>query len=202
LILDQLRLISPEPKNRHTSTKGFSMTDTSEYRPLPISTDDFLRLKAAVGDRDPKLRLTLAHTDDGAGNVAVMACPPFRGVDEKMVIASVEHVELSPNLTEGRWRPIRDGSNAKVGWIVYYPGNGMSAVYEFVAVAEVANFLAFGDTQACRRSSTKTRRARPAAKVREEIVTDAQGSKEDVVQHGGAGSRRRYLPMLGSRAGE
>jgi hypothetical protein len=32
--------------------------------------------------------------------------------------------------------------------------------------------------------------------------TTTQGSKEDVVRHGGAGSRGRYLPMLGDRAGE
>jgi hypothetical protein len=40
------------------------MSDTIEYRPLPISTEDLLRLKAAVGDRDRNLQLMLI-TDVG-----------------------------------------------------------------------------------------------------------------------------------------
>jgi hypothetical protein len=51
------------------------MSDTIEYRPLPISTDDLLRLKAAVGDRDRDrdLRLDFLQTDVGEAHIAVMA---------------------------------------------------------------------------------------------------------------------------------
>jgi hypothetical protein len=157
--------------------KGFHMTDAIEYRPLPIETEDFLRLKAAVGDRDPKLRLTLRRTEHG-DFVSVTIKPIFRG--EEIPIAIVERVELNPNLTEGRKRPVRDGSNVKIGWLVHGPElEGSGPEYEFVAVAEVANYLAFGDTQCCRRSSMKARRAHGApantAPSRGTIVTDAQG---------------------------
>jgi hypothetical protein len=167
--------------------KGLPMTDTIEtYHPLPIETDDFLRLKAAVADRDPKLRLNLEHTEDGAGSVAVMTMPPFRGVGQGTLLAYVERGPLSPNLTEGRRRVVRDGSSAKIGWLVYHLGGPL---YEFAALPEVANFLAFGDTQCCRRSVVKARRARkgdsgegspaPAAstEVREKIVTDSDGRR-------------------------
>jgi hypothetical protein len=193
--------------------KGLPMTDTIEtYQPMPISTDDFLRLKAAVADRDPKLRLNLEHTEDGAGSVAVMTMPPFRGVGQGTLLAYVERGQLSHNLTEGRRRVVRDG-RAKIGWRVYHPDGPL---YEFAAIPEVANFLAFGDTQCCRRSSMKVRRARrvdggedapaPAAPKDQSgsagHTTTTLGSKEGVVSRGGAGSRGRYLPMLGDRAGE
>jgi hypothetical protein len=161
--------------------KGLPMTDTIEtYQPMPIATDDFLRLKAAVGDRDAKLQLYLEHTEDGAGYVLVTIKPVFRGGKESP-IAIVAPCELTPNLTEGRRRPVRDGNNAKIGWVVYGPAPENGPEYEFAAIPEVANFLAFGDTQCCRRSVVKARRvggegpAAPVTKVRDEIVTDSEG---------------------------
>jgi hypothetical protein len=70
------------------STAGISSMTTEEiYYHLPISAEDFLRLKAAVGDRDPKLRLTLEHMDDGADYVSVetMRWTPFVRQPEPVV---------------------------------------------------------------------------------------------------------------------
>jgi hypothetical protein len=182
--------------------KGFSMAPI-EYRPLPISPDDVLRLKAGVGDRDRNLRLMLLRTDVGEMHIAVMT----KGVEEPLY--TVRHAEAE---------------TGKPCWLVHHPSDG--PMYEFVAVIDVANFVALGDGRLCKRSygtgwSEPGRivgGALAGAPGRASIAapsntTTTQGSKEDersssllrnkdVVSRGGAGSRGRYLPMLGDRAGE
>jgi hypothetical protein len=173
--------------------KGFSMTDTIEYRPLPIDTDDALRLKAAVGDRDRNLQLLLLHTDVGEDHIAVML------KDVKEPFYTVRHAETE---------------TGKPCWLVHHPSDG--AMFEFPAVVDVANFVALGDGRLCKRSygmgwsepgrivggALVGAPGGPNGARRPGHTTTAQGSKEDVVSRGGAGGRRRYLPMLGDRAGE
>jgi hypothetical protein len=105
------------------------MTDTIEYRPLPISTEDLLRLKAAIGDRDRKLLLMLLHTDAGEEHVAAM----IKGVEDALF--TVRHAETE---------------TGKPCWLVHHPEGG--PMHEFPAVVDVANFLAFGDARLCKRS--------------------------------------------------
>ena len=100
----------------------------------PISIDDFLRLKAFVGDRDRHLRLELDHTDIGEAYISVM----IKGVPDAFAT-------------------IIRGEN---GWLVHHPEDG--PLYEFGAIPEVANFLAFGDTKCCRRSWTRAPWCPPA----------------------------------------
>jgi hypothetical protein len=182
------------------------MSDTIEYLPLKIDTDDFLRLKAAVADRDPKLRLTLEHTDDGANFILVKTMPLFRGCGAGVVIAHVIRGELSNKLPEGRRRVVRDG-RSKIGWMVCYPDNG--PLYQFAAIAEVANFLAFGDTQACRGSVAKARtlfrrnddELCSSLSQHPEERTDVRPVAHPAPDARAAtpGRRGRSLPMLGDR---
>jgi hypothetical protein len=149
------------------------MSDTIEYRPLPISTEDLLRLKAAVGDRDRNLQLMLITDVGEEAHIAVMT----KGVEEPLF--TVCHAKTE---------------TAKPCWLVHHPNAG--PMFEFPAVVDVANFVALGDGRLCKRSygtgwsepgrivggalvgapgGPNGAPPRLAAKVREEIVTDAQG---------------------------
>ena len=46
------------------------------------------------------------------------------------------------------------------GWLVHHPEDG--PLYEFRAIPEVANFLAFGDAKCCRRSWMRAPWSAPA----------------------------------------
>jgi hypothetical protein len=177
------------------------MNSTVEYRTLEIPTDDLLRLKAAVGDRErelpaaSRLQLTRRHTD---GRDAYIAAE-IKGVGAQFHIHHAEEAETG-----------------KPCWLVHHPEGG--PMHEFPAVVDVANFVALGDGRLCKRSygtgwSEPGRivgGALAGAPGRAPIgapanTTTTQGSKADVVSRGGAGSRRRFLPMLpmlGDRAGE
>jgi hypothetical protein len=159
------------------------MNDTVEYRPLPIEIDDLLRLKAAAGDRDRNLRLMLLRTDVGEMHIAVMT----KGVEEPLY--TVRHAEAETG-KEGARPP-------KPCWLVH-PSNGDGPMYEFPAVVDVANFLAFGDAQRCKRS-WMTGRSQPGR-----IVGGAmpEGKRKEAPETAPGGPRGRYLPMLGDRAGE
>src|SRR5947209_4781832 len=104
------------------------MTNTIEYRPLPISTEDLLRLKAAAGDRDRNLQLDLVHTDVGEDYIEVMikgAAAPFY---------TVRRAETE---------------TGKPCWLMHHDDGPM---HEFQATSEVAAFLASGDARLCKRS--------------------------------------------------
>jgi hypothetical protein len=105
------------------------MTTTIAYHPLPISTEDLLRLKAAVGDRDRTLLLILLHTDEGEESVAVA----IKGVE-------------APLYTVRRATP----ETSKPVWLVCAPKDG--PLHEFKAPSEVAAFLTSGDARLCQRS--------------------------------------------------
>jgi hypothetical protein len=177
--------------------KDFSMTDAIEYRPLPISTDDLLRLKQAVGDRErelpaaSRLQLTRRNTDVGEAYIAA----EIKGVGARL---HIRHAKAETGMP---------------CWLVHYPSDG--AMYECPAVIDVANFVALGDGRLCKRSYG-TSWSEPGRIVGGALAgapghapigapsntTTTQGSKENVVSRGGAGGRGRYLPMLGDRAGE
>jgi hypothetical protein len=145
------------------------MTDTIEYRPLPISTEDLLRLRGTVQERDRNLRLMLIHTEVGETLISVMT----KGSTEPLF--HVRHAKAE---------------TGKPCWLVHHPKDGPG--YEFAAIVEVANFLAFGEARLCKRSwatgwsepgrivgggrpPTTTTTTRSAG--REEIATDMQGRR-------------------------
>jgi hypothetical protein len=109
------------------------MTTTDTYWPLPISTEDLLRLRAAVGDRDPKLRLDLDHTKDGEDYISVTTKGLVYGPTklEPMLVATI----------------IR-GENC---WLVHHPKDGPLFEFKEGDVGAVATFLAFGKADCCRR---------------------------------------------------
>jgi hypothetical protein len=87
-----------------------------------------LRLKAAVGDRDRKLRLMLLPIDGGGEtNIEVM----IKGVEDSLY--TIRHAEAE---------------TGKPCWLVHHDDGPM---HEFPAVVDVANFLAFGDAGLCKR---------------------------------------------------
>jgi hypothetical protein len=178
------------------------MSDTIEYRPLPISTDDLLRLEAAVGDRDRNLELTRIRAD---GEAHIMVT--IKGVKDALFAVRRAKAETGK---EGARPP-------KPCWLVH-PSNGDGPMYEFPAVVDVANFLAFGDAQRCKRS-WMTGRSEPGRIVGGELPAAVQRGRDGVTQRTYVssecnnasptasldtvrGRRVGYPPMLGDRAGE
>jgi hypothetical protein len=165
--------------------KGFSMPVPVEYRTLPIEIDDFLRLRAAVGDRDRKQQLLLLHDDFGVGqedHIAVM----ITGCED-------------PFYTVRRAVETGKPPTAKPCWLVHPAGlDDGGDLYEFPAVVDVANFLAFSDGRMCERSYG-TSWSEPGR-----IVGGAmpEGKRKEAPETAPGGPRGRYLPMLGDRAGE
>jgi hypothetical protein len=150
------------------------MTDAIEYRPLPISTDDVLRLRDAVGDRDRDLRLVLGHTDAG----------------EDYISAETKGGVLLFHIRRA------EAETGKPCWLVHHPEGG--PMHEFPAVVDVANFLAFGDARLCARS-WMTGRSEPGRIVGGELP---EMKRKWAPETAPGGPRGRYLPMLGDRAGE
>jgi hypothetical protein len=148
--------------------------DPVTYRPMSISTDDFLRLKAAVSDRDRNLQLLLLHTDVGEAHIAVM----IKGVKEPFW--TLRHAQAE---TE------------KQCWLVHRPAGG--DMYEFAATSEVAAFLASGWAASCRRSFA-TGWSEPGLIVAGKMPAVKRKGAPVVAP----GPRGRFLPMLGDRAGE
>jgi hypothetical protein len=145
------------------------------YLPLPISTEDFLPLKAAVGDRDRNLQLRLlAIGNGGETNIAVM----IKGVEDALY--AVRHAKAEPG---------------KPCWLVHHDDGPM---HEFPAVVDVANFLAFGDARFCKRSWI-TGRSEPGRIVGGELP---EVKRKEAPETAPGGPRGRYLPMLGDRARE
>jgi hypothetical protein len=166
--------------------KGFSMPVPVEYRTLPIEIDDFLRLRAAMGDRDRKQQLLLLHDDFGAGqedHIAVMitgCADPFYTVRRA--------VETGKTPT------------AKPCWLVHPAGldDDGGPLHEFPAVVDVANFLASGEARLCKRSFM-TGWIEPGRVVGGAMP---EMKRELAPPEAARGGRGRYLPMLGDRAGE
>jgi hypothetical protein len=154
------------------------MIDTIEYRPLKIDTDDLLRLKAAVGDRDRNLLLELGHTDVGEDFISVAV--KFSHAPNPILLYTVCHAEAE---------------TGKRCWLVHHPESG--PLYEFAATSEVAAFLGSGATASCRRSYG-TGWSEPGR-----IVGGGRPQvKRKLAPEVALGRRGRYLPMLGDRAGE
>jgi hypothetical protein len=95
---------------------------------------------------------------------------------------------------------VRDG-RSKIGGMVHGP-EGSGPLYEFAAPVEVANFLAFGDTKACRRSVVKARRAHTGDNVEGSPAPAAPKDPSGLAGPLEGARRTRYLPMLGDQAGE
>jgi hypothetical protein len=141
-----------------------------------------LRLEAAVGDRDRNLELTRIRAD-GEAHIIVT----IKGVKDALFTVRRAETETGK---EGARPP-------KPCWLVH-PSNGDGPMYEFPAVVDVANFLAFGDAQRCKRSFM-TGRSEPGR-----IVGGAmpEGKRKEAPETAPGGPRGRYLPTLGDRAGE
>jgi hypothetical protein len=151
------------------------MSDTIEYRPFLIDIDDFLRLKAAVGDRDRNLRLILGHTDAG----------------DEYISATIKGSRSEPLFTVRH----AEAETGKPCWLVHHPSDG--PMYEFAAPSEVAAFLASGDARLCKRSWL-TARSAPGLIVAGELPAETPKWASEAAP----GRRGRALPMLGDRAGE
>jgi hypothetical protein len=165
------------------------MTDAVAYHPMPISTDDFLRLKAAMGDRDGAPRdgahqLRLLHTDAGEDFIAVM----LKGWED-------------PFYTVRRAVEAGKPPTAKPHWLVHYEGGtGCGLLFEFPSLVDVANFFVFEDVQGCTRSWL-TGRSEPGLIVGGEmpaVPKAPQGTPEPTPAS--RGRHLPHLPMLGDRA--
>jgi hypothetical protein len=166
--------------------KGFAMTEPVAYRPMPIDTDDFLRLKAAVKDRDGRdgtLQVLLHHSDVSEDNIEVVT----KGVE-------------GPLYTIRRAVETGKSPTAKPCWLVHFEGNLYGFLYEFPSLVDVANWLVFSDGQGCTRN-WMAGRSEPGLIVGGEMPAVKPKAPQWTPGPTPA-PRGRHLPMLGDRTGE